>query len=219
MGRGERDVRTDLCIATETFGIMLPRRLDADVRIQHYLLALFLLSIRPTLSSSLPSFTAQYAASSSTDVGKSWENRLFAALKDAESPADLAEVLKWTMRRPSLSSTPGDHSSSLFGSTQYTRFVKAEQAASYPQGAYHDLFSPQLSPGAGAYLAEVFEVCAAIATHADVNTMSSGRLCLLLGWWLLSTGDRGVGLTWAELYDQWQGAAKRMEHLFYAWIR
>jgi hypothetical protein len=195
--------------------ILLPCRPDADVESQLYLLALFALAIRPSSITSFPSVIAHFPSSSpSPDSPDRWRDRFLFALKDLRSVPDLCECLKWALRHlviDPISSAP------LVDAAVYTSFVQTEHASSYPKDGYHTIFLPRLPPPTAQLLEEVFEVCAAIATHADTNGMPAGRVCLFLGWWLQGA-RKSVG-TWDELYNEWREAGRRTEHLFYAWVR
>ncbi|KAK4686099.1 hypothetical protein P7C73_g4040, partial [Tremellales sp. Uapishka_1] len=211
----------------QNVGIMLPRRLQTDVVQQQYLLVLYILSIRPVLSSSFPTVLA-YASEKS----RSWRDKLIAAVKETKNPSDLAEVLKWTIRRLVIRPTTTTTKSQISffhvvagispESSWYTSFVQAEHASSYPLDTYGKLLVPTLSKEVANYLDQVFEVWAGIATYSDTNTMSGGRLSYLLGWWLLGMGTRekkNENSQWKALYEEWKVAGQRVEHMFYAWIR
>ncbi|WVQ96629.1 hypothetical protein IAU59_003734 [Kwoniella sp. CBS 9459] len=200
-----------------TVGLMLPHRLDSDHSTQLYLLSLYALIIKPNLLPSFPTIAAQFAQPSS-DPSKVWTERLKAIVRDIEHPSDLAEVLKYTLRRLRSSQSLASDPDPLINAGVYTNFVRAEHASSYPLDAYSTLLVPKLQPGLPVYLEEIFEVWSAIATHADENTMTAGRLAYLLGWWVLHFGVTR-GAEWEKLYKDWQAAGRRIEHLLYAWIR
>lgn len=175
-------------------GLMLPSRDEGA----HYLLALHMSEVQPGLASSFPSIS----------------NRRSSDTLSAAAPITLCEALKFTLRRLRIASPP------LFDNVLYTKFVQAECAAAYPLDAYDMLFRPRLPLGVGAYLNEVFEVLSAIATHAESNGMTAGKLCFLLGWWIWGYGVHAKpGMGWDKVYEQWKEAGRRVEHLFYAWIR
>lgn len=95
--------------------------------------------------------------------------------------------------------------------------MQAEHAATYPLGAYTGLYLPRLGAVIGGCLNSIFEVIAIIASKSEDNMMSGGKVCLLLGWWLC--GNRKLEGDWQKVYNEWQIAGQRVEHLFYAWIR
>ncbi|WVQ83029.1 hypothetical protein IAT38_005167 [Cryptococcus sp. DSM 104549] len=208
-GRALRDTGLD------TQGIMLPRRIDADQATQFYLLALYALTIQFDLLPSFPSISAQVAQPPLDQPAEVWRERLLASIKDTQNPVDLAEDLKWILRRLLPSATGSDP---LISTKVYTTFVQSEHASSYPLASYGTMFCPAVSKSVEEYLEEVFEVCAAIATRAEDNKMAGGRLAYLLGWWVSGLGV-GRTDTWEDLYADWQVGGKRMEHLLYAWIR
>ncbi|OCF30439.1 hypothetical protein I316_07926 [Kwoniella heveanensis BCC8398] len=201
-----------------TVGLMLPHRLDSDRLTELYLLSIYALTINPALLSSFPTIAAQFAQPS-FDPSKVWTERLKVIARDTERPSDLAEVLKYILRRLHTFPTPSSTSNKpLIDSTSYVAFVQAENAASYPWEAYNTLLVPKLQPGVPRYLDEIFEVWSAIAAHADENTMTAGRLAYLLGWWVLRSGVSKVA-EWEKFYKDWQVAGRRIEHLLFAWIR
>ncbi|WWC88520.1 uncharacterized protein L201_003431 [Kwoniella dendrophila CBS 6074] len=196
----------------DTHGLMLPLRPNTSITTQLYLLALYTLAIRPDLLSQFPTIAAQFAQPTS-NPSEIWRERLTSILKDTESTSDIAETLKYTLRR--LYPSPLEP---LIDVGLYTKFVKAEQAASYPLDAYETLFSPRLKAGISNYLNEIFEVWSAIIIHAEQNTMTPGRIAHLLGWWTWGLGGDKID-NWKHLYHEWKNAGQSMEHLLYVWIR
>ncbi|WWD18594.1 hypothetical protein CI109_103047 [Kwoniella shandongensis] len=188
-------------------GIMLPHKLGQDPTTQRYLVALFALSIKPELSTSFPSISL-----SQSDSSQSLREKLQLAVREIDSPVDLAEVIKFVLRRLTTSGN------SVIDNLLYAKFVQDEHALSYPLAAYETLLLSNLPSETRGYLTEIFELLAGLATYSDANTMSSGRLSYLLGWWISGREDISLG-SWEKLYADWQGAGKRVEHLFYAWIR
>ena len=210
---------------------MLRGKLQTDTRVQHHLLSLFLLSVHPDCATEFPSITGHYTGSETNaeSVPKDkWIERLQSLIKDTACPGDFADVLKFITRR--LTSTPP---STTAGTTTnitsrppldvsvYTQFVQAEREASFPLNAYDTLFVSRLHSTISAYLEEIFDVWAAIASRADINTMTGGRISQLLGYWVWGSqhSTKQGELTWKELYDAWSASGRRTEHLFYAWIR
>ncbi|KAL7424012.1 hypothetical protein Q5752_001597 [Cryptotrichosporon argae] len=179
----------------QTVGIMLPRRLEADDRAQRYLEALLVLS--PDLGPQTPEFPS---------LDGDCQARLAAAVRDA-SVIDLADVLRWTLRHLDTA---------LVGKAEYVQFVQAEHAASYPPDAYADLVASHVSADAAALLDSVFDLVAALSVNAAANMMSAGRLCHLLGWWVV---EKSGAIKALQVYDEWAAAGQALEHLFYAWIR
>ncbi|WVN90605.1 uncharacterized protein L203_105846 [Cryptococcus depauperatus CBS 7841] len=199
----------------DTRGIMLPRGLDADQTTQSYLFALYALCTNPDLLPSLPSISSQIANPTSDQNSEAWRERLINSLKDTVQPVNIAESLKLILRRlvPSVPDTD-----SLINKTIYTNFVQSEHASSYPFSAYGELFSPSVGPTIQSYLNEMFELWTAIAIQSEQNGMTAGKVAYLLGWWACGMNVKKHE-TWGQLYNNWQEAGKRLEHLLYAWIR
>lgn len=191
---------------------MLPRRLEADRDRQRQLIALFVLARRPHLAAKVQSLTSTYSDVSGADADTVWKERLVQVAKDTSNPVDLAEVLKTVLRRLDVGARP------IIDPSVYVRFVQQEHAASYPRSAYSTMLIPQLSSDVAGLLDAVFEVCNAIALHAETNAMSAGRLCHLFGWWLLGAVPDGA-TGWNDLYEAYKLAGQRAEHLFYTHIR
>ncbi|BEJ17268.1 hypothetical protein CspHIS471_0606690 [Cutaneotrichosporon sp. HIS471] len=196
----------------ETVGIMLPRRLETSKDRQRQLGSLFILSRRPELADKLPSLTSRYPTVPADEAAEAWKSRLVAVAKDTPNPVDLAEVLKTILRRLAGNTRP------IIDPTTYIRFVQQEHAASYPRVAYATMLEPHLSKDVVGLLAALFEVVAAVAMHADTNSMSAGRLCHLFGWWLLGAIPDGT-TGWNDLYEAYRLAGQRAEHIFYARVR
>ncbi|BEJ01812.1 hypothetical protein CcaverHIS631_0604940 [Cutaneotrichosporon cavernicola] len=196
----------------ETVGIMLPRRLETSKDRQRQLGSLFILARRPELADKLPSLTSRYPTVPANEAAEAWKSRLVAVAKDTPNPVDLAEVLKTILRRLAGNTRP------IIDPTTYIRFVQQEHAASYPRVAYATMLEPHLSKDVVGLLAALFEVVAAVAMHADTNSMSAGRLCHLFGWWLLGAIPDGT-TSWNDLYEAYRLAGQRAEHIFYARVR
>ncbi|KAK8858699.1 hypothetical protein IAR55_002928 [Kwoniella newhampshirensis] len=206
-GKTLRDTGSDIV------GIMLPCRLNADLKYQQYLVALFALCTKPELVSSFPSLSPILLVSStSSTVSQTWNERLRIAIHEVGNPVDLAETIKFILRRSTTAS------GGIVDDKTYINFVQDEYNLSYPLTAYETLLSPKLEVEAREYLNEMFELIAGLATHAETNSMSSGRLAYLLGWWICRCGDEKLK-DWEVLYDNWKTAGKKVEHLLYAWIR
>ncbi|WVR06456.1 hypothetical protein IAU60_003487 [Kwoniella sp. DSM 27419] len=192
-------------------GLMLPCRPETNMTVQLYILALCALAIDSRRLSSFPTISDQFSQPP-TDQTAVWRERLVAAAEDNVHPYDLAEVLKYTIRRfadPSLRP--------LIDPARYQEFVNEERAQSYSVDAYKRILVPRMAATSSAYLHEIFEVCSALVTHADENGMSANKLAYLLGWWVLCAQVDKDG--WEELYKGWLAAGRTMLHLFYAWIR
>ena len=83
-----------------------------------------------------------------------------------------------------------------------------------------DAYNQYTSALAHADLQGVFQVWGDMAARAPVESMLGGKVCLLWAWWFLHAQSKERKLVaWDELYQSWEGAGKRMQHLFYAWIR
>jgi hypothetical protein len=191
---------------------MLPRY-TADFSARDSLLVLFVLSIRPELACSFPSFLRGRATPST-----SYTETLMTAIKDISDSSVLCENLRFILRRLDASTSSTATSAPIVEVELYTKFVQAERAARYPSDAYTTLFHPRLRFEVGSYLEEVFEIWSAFAARAEVNNISGGKLCLLLGWWLWGNGTSRV-TSWQELYESWEETSRRVEHLFMAWLR
>lgn len=107
---------------------------------------------------------------------------------------------------------------SLVSPAEYIRFVQAEHAASYPLHAYHSILSPRLDTDVNKLLHEMFDVWAALTAHSEDRSGLGGKIALVLGWWIVQS-EMGENRTWGELYAAWKVAARRVEHLFLAWMR
>lgn len=190
-------------------GLMLPQHHDTNSTIVHYLLALFLLHHQPALA---PSFPIIQSHISHLHPAPLYSDLLESALQDQPHAHELCQILVFSVQHISPSQ------SSLIDTSMYTKFVQAEHAASYPLDAYTTLFLPHLPSGVGAYLDAVFDVFSAIASKSEDNMVTGGKLCLVLGRWVWGVRET-EGLEWDEVYRGWQVAGRRMEHLFYAWIR
>ncbi|GMK57356.1 hypothetical protein CspeluHIS016_0401900 [Cutaneotrichosporon spelunceum] len=196
----------------ETVGIMLPRRLETSKDRQRQIASLFVLARRPKLADKFPSLTSRYPIVPEDEAADAWKSRLVAVAKDTPNPVDLAEVLKTILRRLVGNARP------IIDPATYVRFVQQEHAASYPRVAYATMLEPHLTDEVTGLLAALFEVVAAVAMHADTNSMSAGRLCHLFGWWLLGAMPDGT-TSWNGLYEAYRLAGQRAEHLFYARVR
>lgn len=201
-------------IGTATPDLFLPRNL-VDSQSRYEVLSLFLLSVRPEISALFPSILAR-TPSPGSESGVTWFSRLHDYIGRSAN-YELAEVLKWTLRHLDVSAS-AESNGEILDHSHYVKFLQSEQGASYPMDAYQTLLSPLLRQDVGLYLNEVFEVWSAIAGDADSKGMTAGRINLLLGFWLWSSSSGNYG-TWKELYEAWLTAGRRIEHIFYAWIR
>ncbi|WVQ73248.1 hypothetical protein IAR50_002816 [Cryptococcus sp. DSM 104548] len=199
----------------DTRGILLPRGIDLDPTTQYYLFALFALCTKPHLIGSLPSVASHLAKPTSERPSEIWRERLVTSLRDTDRPLDISEGLKLIYRRL-LPSTAGHDP--LISRQVYAKFVQAEHASSYPLSAFGELLGPDVPTEVTSYLHEMFETWAAIATHANQNTLTGGRLAYLLGWWAYGMNTSKVA-GFDQFYKDWKEAGKRLEHLLYAWIR
>ncbi|ODN81823.1 hypothetical protein L202_02187 [Cryptococcus amylolentus CBS 6039] len=199
----------------DTRGILLPRGIDADPTTHFYLFALFALYTKPHLIDSLPSVASHLAKPTSERPSEIWHERLVTSLRDTDKPLDISEGLKFILRRL-LPSATGENP--LISRQVYTTFVQAEHASSYPLSAFGELLGHNVPAEVANYLHEMFETWAAIATHADQNTLTGGRLAYLLGWWAYGM-NAGKVASFDHFYKTWKEAGKRLEHLLYAWIR
>ncbi|WWC70892.1 uncharacterized protein I206_104844 [Kwoniella pini CBS 10737] len=191
--------------------LMLPLRPRANSTSQLYILALYTLFIRSELLPRLPTISAQYAQPIS-DPSAIWKERLISVLKDINSNSDIAETLKYTLRRH----RPRQRGPML-ETILYIEFTQAEINSSYPDNAYESLLQPRLRAGVADCLHEIFEVWSAIIVHAEENGMTPSKLSALLGWWVWGLDEKVD--SWQNLYEGWKLARRRVEHLFYVWIR
>lgn len=174
-----------------------------------------MITVHPNAVSEFPTISSHYPSLSSSSSSESpWSDRLL-ELARSVPPGTVASTLKWTLRHLSPSSPGQTHS---FPSETYIRFVQAEHASSYTPDAYSRIFTPMVSRDYKELLHELFDVWAALASHAEDQSGLGGRMSLLMGWWLLQPHISG-NVTWEEMYTAWRLAARRIEHLFLAWIR
>lgn len=182
----------------------------------HALCALLLIVTQPGKLSDFPSISSHYPSSSTESPSTIWSERLTDATKSCP-PQAVAAALKWALRR--LQSLPSSSSSApLISSETYIKFVQAEHAASYPADVYSVILIPHLGPRVSQLLHEIFDVWAALTAHAEDRSGLGGKLSLLLGWWIMQP-NIGTDAGWQEMYASWRLAARRVEHLFLAWIR
>jgi hypothetical protein len=206
--------------------LMSQRASFTDLPLQYRLIALFLLQNQPGLAGSFPSLqptkppipARKKRTITHLSFGESLE-------QDPTTPSDICSILKFFLRRLRTPSPP------LFDRVLYTKFVQAEYAASYPHDAYDMLFRPRLPLGVGAYLDAIFEVFATIIGQSSSDELVGSKLCSMLGWWIwgngafhtregsMSTGDTYAGQAFDKVYRDWLDAGRRVQHLFYAWIR
>jgi hypothetical protein len=171
--------------------------------------ALTLITVQPHTLSDFPSLSTHYPSSPSSD-SSIWLDRLL-DLARTLPPKVVTSTLKWSLRHLSSGSP-------LVSSETYIKFVQAEHAASYPPDAYSLIFTPLISKDFRELLHELFDVWAALASHAEDQSGLGGRMALLMGWWILQPEMSG-NVKWEEMYAAWRLAARRVEHLFLAWIR
>jgi hypothetical protein len=177
------------------------------------LLALLVLSVNPSKLPSFPSLASHFPSAGST-LPETWQNRFTDRLHTC-TPLEQAEAAKFTLRRLD-SGTVGP-----IIDIAYRQFARAERNAGYPADAYKS-YAGALTH---AELKGVFEVWADLTARAPVECMLGGKVALLWAWWLMYVSpsrrdQQGEGkIEWDGLYEQWETAGKRMQHLFYAWIR
>jgi hypothetical protein len=205
-------------IGLEIEGIMLPRQDNTDKIAQHNMLATFVLALKPESRLSFQAFISRSHLLTASNAHASWSDRLTTCIGSTKNPVDIAETLKFILRRVDASPTSTPPLAPLLGSESYMAFSQDERVAGYPMDAYSTLFLSRLSPEIGPYFDEMFEVWAAIAVRGEENHMTGEKLCFLLGWWSWEHGkEKGEG--WEAFYEEWRQAGRRMEHLFLAWIR
>lgn len=167
------------------------------------LLTLLILSIRPPKLSSLPSIASHYPSIGAA-IPATWQSRFLDVLYTC-TPSEQAQAAKWTLCRLENVGPIID--------IAYRQFALAERKAGYPADAY----TSYKTALAQADLSDMFAVWADLAARAPVESLLGGKLALLWAWWLVHATDKV--LTWDALYRDWEASGKRMQHLFYAWIR
>lgn len=177
------------------------------------LLVLLVLSIRPSLLASLPSIKSHYS-SEAADSADTWKSRLLDAV-GTTSPLERCEAVKWALRRMIIAKS--NTTTALVDVGAYIAFVKAERSSGYSEDSYGKLFLSRTTHSAGQALQEIFDVWAALAALSGANSTLGGKICLLLGWWILGRSERSS--EWSDVYEEWLKAGKRVQHLFLAWIR
>ncbi|KAH7917619.1 hypothetical protein BV22DRAFT_1100929, partial [Leucogyrophana mollusca] len=194
----------------ETLGIMHPHWYSASPDVQRKLISLFIHSLAPkTPITTLSPTPAAPTSAFDSELGYT------------RSPHDVAAVLRWGIRHLRLDAP------SFAGATQdgdwgwYTAFHAAERAASYPPRAFSTLLVPALPPAHTALLTATIDVIAALAAHAEANSISGSKLSKFLGLWLLAPGASRAAPhdDWAAFYQRWERAGRVLEHLFLARIR
>ncbi|KAF8904333.1 hypothetical protein CPB85DRAFT_1255379 [Mucidula mucida] len=174
----------------ETPGIMHPHWYSADPLVQRRLISLFIRSLAPTASSTLPQFDSEIVST--------------------RSPHDVAAVLRWGMRH--LQFDPLDPS-------WYQTFFAAEQSSGYPPNAFSQHLVPLLPSTHVELLTAAIDLFSSLAAHAEANSISGSKISKLLGLWLLEAKRADETDTWPVFYDRWEQAGRKMEHLFLSNIR
>jgi hypothetical protein len=121
--------------------------------------------------------------------------------------------------RPHEREPKGFHAFTLPPSRWYANFVQQEYAASYGLDSYAVFAVGNLAPEERLYLREIFGLLSEISTQADDSRLCAGKLCSLLGYWILGATVSDTVMSSIELYQTWQDAGRQVEHLLYAWIR
>jgi hypothetical protein len=174
---------------------------------------LLILSIRPSFLQSLPSIKDHYA-SDGADLSETWQARLL-DLAPSASHAEQCEALKWALRR--LTIVSHRNVIPLVDGGAYVAFVRAEREAGYTADAYGKLFLARVPHAVGQTLHELFDVWAALVARSGAGSTLGGKVCLLLGRWIMGRNERTK--EWQEIYGEWYLAGQRVQHLFLAWIR
>ncbi len=169
---------------------MHPHWYSADPLVQRRLISLFIRSLAPTASSTLPQFDSEIVST--------------------RSPHDVAAVLRWGMRH--LQFDPLDPS-------WYQTFFAAEQSSGYPPNAFSQHLVPLLPSTHVELLTAAIDLFSSLAAHAEANSISGSKISKLLGLWLLEAKRADETDTWPVFYDRWEQAGRKMEHLFLSNIR
>ncbi|KAG8833495.1 hypothetical protein FRC17_010607 [Serendipita sp. 399] len=140
----------------------------------------------------------------------------FEAYLASASPHDVAEVFKWALRHFKLEGSSFGNSTDEYG--WYRTFAESEKSASYPPEAYSSILPPLLPSEHQQLLDALFGFASSLASYAEINGVSGSKFTRLIGWWLLS-GRREPSNGLVEFIQDWDTAARILEHLFLAYIR
>lgn len=188
-----------------------------DQRMQRYVLALLVLSIKPDLVGTFPTVAQRFSTGDGDASARSaWTQRLSLHMADLHA-AQLTDSMLWLLHR--LRPDSSNPAAELVPNETYASFVSAERATSYPHSAYDDHIRTVCHSDKTKLLDEVFDIMAAMVARADENGVTAQRASLLLGWWLLAMQETELQTGWSDLYDEWLHGGKRTQHLFLAWIR
>ncbi|KAH7912065.1 hypothetical protein BJ138DRAFT_842915 [Hygrophoropsis aurantiaca] len=201
----------------ETLGIMHPHWHSSSPDFQRKLISLFIHSLAPksritTLSPTPTSATSAFESE----------------LGYTRSPHDVAAVLRWGIRHLRLEdgSFGGakNQENNIINNTNselgwYTTYHDAEHNAEYPSRGFSELLLPLLPPAHTELLTATLDVIAALAAHAEANSISGSKLSKFLGLWLLTTTRSEEADDWTRFYARWEHAGRILEHLFLAKIR
>ncbi|EAU88356.2 hypothetical protein CC1G_05122 [Coprinopsis cinerea okayama7 len=178
----------------DTLGIMHPHWYSASQDIQRRLISLFIHSLSTQTPSSVPSFESE--------------------ISTTHSPHDVAAVLRWGLRHLQLEG-------GSFGKEKewYNTFFDSERNAEYPPKAFSEKLAPLVPASNYDLLKEVFEIFSSLASHAETNSTSGGKLSKMFGLWLLSTNRVEPKDDWKSFYERWEHSGRQLEHLFLASIR
>ncbi|KAG8808858.1 hypothetical protein FRC18_004823, partial [Serendipita sp. 400] len=140
----------------------------------------------------------------------------FDAYLASASPHDIAEVLKWALRHFKLQGSSFGNSTDEYG--WYKTFAESEKSAEYPPEAYSTILPPLLPSEHQQLLDTLFNFASSLACYAEINGVSGSKFTRLIGWWLLSERrEPSQGLI--SFIQEWETAARILEHLFLAYIR
>ncbi|KIM26582.1 hypothetical protein M408DRAFT_58686, partial [Serendipita vermifera MAFF 305830] len=92
------------------------------------------------------------------------------------------------------------------------------KTANYPPDAYTTILAPLLPAPHLELLNSVFHTASSVAAFGETNGVSGDKLTRLIGWWLLSerpTPPSGL----VGFLQEWDTAARILEHLFLAYVR
>jgi hypothetical protein len=184
---------------------MHPHWHSTSPELQRKLISLFIRSLDPSVSTSLPptiSTSPSPASAFATEIDS------------VRSPHDVAAVLRWGIRHLRLEGT-------AFGTDTewYRAFVSTERSASYPPRAFSNILVPLLPAAHADLLKATLQIISSLASHAEANGISGSKLTKFVGLWLLAINRSDPSDDWDAFYARWERYGRILEHLFLAEIR
>ena len=180
---------------------MHPHWYSSDPAVQRRLISLFIHSLAPKSSSTLPLSTSPFSDFESE-------------ITSTRSPHDVAAVLRWALRHLKLEGPSFGKDDSW-----YQSFFDAEKQASYPPNAFLQHLVPQLSGSHLELLTATLDLFSSLAAHAEANSTSGSKISKVVGLWLLEARRAEETDTWSSFYGRWEQAGRKLEHIFLASIR